>query len=127
MEAVALTYPWRIIRLARTGDPRGVPLLRRALASQSIFFQSVAAMGLAAARDHDSIGLILAACKRAPTEDDARFIATALLHFDDPEADRGYHWYNPTEDLKERKRHIGPNPWYPPTNPKGATTLTPPP
>ena len=52
--------------LAQIGDPRGVPLLRKALLSPNILLASLAAAGLAQAQDKASIPLIIAACKRAP-------------------------------------------------------------
>jgi len=112
---VALTLNWRLIRMARTGDPRGAPVLERALDSRSIFFKATAVMGFAAARQVSAIPLILNECKRSPTQDDARLIAAGLPFFHDPEADRGYLWYFSAEDLEQQKKHIGTNPWQIPT------------
>jgi hypothetical protein len=67
--------------LAMTGDPRAIPLLRRALLSPNYMIENQAALGLAEAQDVDSIPLIVMACKRAPAEA-AGLIAVSLIYFD---------------------------------------------
>ena len=56
-----------VLFLAETGDPRGIPLLRRALSAPSFLIQAAAAKGLALIQDKDSIPLIIEACKRSPS------------------------------------------------------------
>jgi hypothetical protein len=110
-----LVLGWRIIRMARTGDPRGEPVLMEALHSHCIFFQGIAAMGFAAAQQASAVPLILDECKRSASEGDASFIAEALPLFHREEADRGYLQYFSADDLADAKKHIGTNPWRTPT------------
>lgn len=77
--------PGKVLFLAETGDPRGVPLLQRALWSKNFLIQSSAAQGLAQAQDKDSIPLLIAACERSPAAAGA-IALFALVYFDDPEA-----------------------------------------
>lgn len=77
--------PVGLAPLAQTGDPRGIPLLRKVLMSPNILIASVAAAGLAQAQDKASIPMIIDACKRAPPSL-ANFLADSLLFFDDPDA-----------------------------------------
>ena len=79
--------PIKIGLLAKTGDARAIPLLRRGLLSPNYFIENAAAMGLVMLKDRDSIPLIVEACKRAPSEA-ASAIAMSLLQFHDPEAQR---------------------------------------
>jgi len=105
----------KLAPLARTGDPRGVPLLRRGLQSPNMFIQDLAAAGLAQAQDKDSIPLIIDACKRAPAGV-ALMIAQALKFFDDPKARAAFALYEPGTDadieqaIKYRGRPFGPQP-----------------
>lgn len=71
--------------LAITGDPRGLALLRRCLASRNYFIQAVAAKGLAKLRDTNSVPDIIAACRSAPAQV-AELIARALVFFEDARA-----------------------------------------
>ncbi len=85
--------------LAITGDPRGVPLLRRALQSHNYIEVTLAAKGLAQAQDYDSIPLIIEACKHAP-RDPAIVIAESLVYFDDDEAQRAFDEFVPPDAAK---------------------------
>jgi HEAT repeat protein len=91
--------PGKVMMLAVTGDPRGIPLLRRALSSSNFMIQTFAAEGLAGMKDKDSIPLIIAACQRAPTEV-AAMIAESLMYFDDPQAQSAADRYLPKESAK---------------------------
>lgn len=71
--------------LARADDPRGIPLLRKALQSPNYEIVAVAAEGLAEVHDKDSIPLIIEACGKAPA-DVAPMIAQSLELVDDPRA-----------------------------------------
>jgi hypothetical protein len=82
-ETALLELPTKLERMASTGDPRGIPLLRLALRSPNYEIESAAAEGLAEARDKDSIPLIIEACKRAPA-DIVQLLAEYLRWFDDP-------------------------------------------
>jgi hypothetical protein len=105
----------KLAPLAQTGDPRGVPLLRRGLQSHNFFVQGLAAAGLAQAQDKDSIPLIIDACKRLPAAL-ALLMAQALKYFDDPEAQAAFRLYEPGTDadieqaIKSRGRPFGPQP-----------------
>lgn len=79
------TVPAQISFLAATGDPRGLELLRRAMASRNYFVQAIAARGLAKLQDVDSVPLIITACKRAPAEA-AALIARSLVFFNTAQA-----------------------------------------
>jgi HEAT repeat protein len=87
-----------VLFLAETGDPRGIPLLRRALFAPSFMTQAYAAEGLALAQDKDSIPLIIEACKRSPTASLA--IAESLVYFDDPRAQNAVDTYIPKDFAK---------------------------
>ena len=71
--------------LAQTHDPRGLPLLRRALQSANYMVQGAAARELADRQDAESIPLLIAACRTAPREI-ASSLASDLARFDDPAA-----------------------------------------
>jgi HEAT repeat protein len=77
--------PGKVLQLGTTGDPRGIPLLRRALQSHNYFIVTWAAKGLAQIQDKQSIPLIVAAAQRAPTGYNS-LIAESLLYFDDTQA-----------------------------------------
>ena len=66
-EAAVYGLPGKVFNLAQTGDPRGIPLLRRALQSRNFLIAGWAATGLVLLQDKDSIPLIIAACQRAPS------------------------------------------------------------
>lgn len=78
-------FPGKLLLLGETGDPRGIPILRRALQARDYLIVAAAAKGLAQIQDKDSIQLIIAACRRAP-EGYASEIAISLVYFDDPDA-----------------------------------------
>lgn len=80
--------PLRLMPLAETGDPRGLPLLRKALTSHNYLVQARAAQGLALLGDKDSIPLIINACVKAPGDFPA-MIARALPFFEDLRARAG--------------------------------------
>jgi HEAT repeat protein len=109
MKVVMLDLPSGFSPLAQTGDPRGVPLLRKALMSPNILIAGLAAAGLAQAQDKDSIPMIIDACKRA-TPMMAPFFADSLLFFDDPEAQRTFTSYFPGINIQEARkfRHNSP-------------------
>jgi HEAT repeat protein len=92
--------------LARTGDPRGVPLLRKALTSPNLSIASLAAGGLAQAQDKSSISLIVAACRRVPPML-APFLADALMYFDDPQARSVFKSYSPGVNVDEARKFAG--------------------
>ena len=91
--------PGKVLELADTGDPRGIPLLRRALQSRNYMIAVWAAKGLVQIQDKDSIPLIIAACQRAPTGY-ASEIAKSLIWFDDPRAQTAVDTYMPKEHAK---------------------------
>jgi HEAT repeat protein len=91
--------PGKVLELAQTGDPRGIPFLRRALQSRNYMIAGWAAKGLVQIQDKDSIPLIIAACQRAPTGY-ASEIAKSLIWFDDPRAQIAVDTYMPKEHAK---------------------------
>jgi HEAT repeat protein len=91
--------PGKVFELADTGDPRGIPLLRRALQSRNYMMAVWAAKGLAQIQDKNSIPLIIAACQGAPTGF-ASEIAKSLIWFDDPRAQTAVDTYVPKEHAK---------------------------
>ncbi len=106
--------PITLVIFASTGDPRGTPLLRRALKSRNYFIESMAAKGLALVKDKDSIPLLIEACKNAPTDMRVN-LATALVYFDDPRAQAAADTYLPKEIAKgmREERQLAPNPFGP--------------
>jgi hypothetical protein len=78
-------YPGKVLLLALAEDPRGIPLLRRALQSHNLIIVLFAARGLAQIQDKDSIPLIIAMCEDTPTFA-AALAEAALLYFDDSRA-----------------------------------------
>lgn len=78
-------FPGKVLQLATTGDPRGIPLLRRALQSRNYLIVLSAAKGLAQVQDKESIPLIIAEAQRAPAEYRS-LIAESLVYFDDAQA-----------------------------------------
>jgi hypothetical protein len=92
-------FPGKVLSLGETGDPRGIPLLRRALQSRNYFIVAEAANGLAQIQDKDSIPLIIAACRRAPPGFNSG-IAMSLIWFDDPRAQTAVDTYMSKEDAK---------------------------
>ncbi len=73
-------FPSKVLPLAMTGDPRGVPLLQRALQSRNYLIVAWAAKGLAQIQDKQSIPLIIAAAQKAPTGYDS-LVAESLVYF----------------------------------------------
>ena len=86
--ALALSF------VAKSGDPRALPLLRRGLSSPYFITQAFAAEGLARLQDKESIPLIIDACKKALPAG-AAAIAKSLVYFDEPEAQRAVDTYIP--------------------------------
>jgi len=77
--------PGKVIPLAASGDPRGLPLLLQGLHSPNYMVVTVSAKGLARINDKHAIAPIIDACQKAPMET-VEAIAWSLLYFDDPEA-----------------------------------------
>jgi hypothetical protein len=98
-ERAVYEVPSKLIFLGKTGDPRGLPILRRAMSSSNYMVQLMAAKGLAKLKDKDSIPLILAACEKSPWA--APAIAEALVYFDDPRAQSASQKYLPKELFEE--------------------------
>jgi HEAT repeat protein len=105
-ETAMYKLPGRLLLLAETGDPRGLPLLRRAMSSRNYMIQAVAAKGLAKLLDKDSIPLIIEACQRAPM-DAAPGIAEALVYFDDPQAQMAAEKFLPKDFLQAIRNEYG--------------------
>jgi HEAT repeat protein len=89
--------PGKVFLLGETGDPRGIPLLRRALQSHNYQIVAWAAKGLALIQDRQSIPLIIAAVQRAPPEDKP-LIAESLIYFDDAQAQGAVDTYMPKDN-----------------------------
>jgi len=110
VKLLVFDLPSHLVPLARTGNPRGIPLLRRALASPNTLIASTGAAGLAQAQDADSIPLIIAACKRTPPFWGTSF-ADSLLFFDDPRAQRTFVAYFPDVNVAEARKFRRYRPW----------------
>ena len=91
--------PAKVILLGWSGDPRGIPLLRRALLSPNYQVEIAAALGLAEIGDQDSVPFIVEACRKAPA-DAAAVIAQSLIYFDTPEAQGAVDRYIPKDIAK---------------------------
>ncbi|AFL90488.1 hypothetical protein Terro_4291 [Terriglobus roseus DSM 18391] len=78
--------PGRVMQLGLSGDPRAIPLLRRALSSHHSMIAIMAAKGLAQMQDKDSIPWIVDACGRSPRGLAAAIAEASLVFFDDPRA-----------------------------------------
>jgi hypothetical protein len=89
----------KVLQLATTGDPRGIPLLQRALQSRNYLIVSFAAKGLAQIQDKQSIPLIIAAAQKAPTGYNS-LIAESLVYFDDARAQSAVDTYMPKDRAK---------------------------
>jgi hypothetical protein len=102
--------PIKVMLLGQTGDPRAVPLLRRALQSHNSFIVLNAAMGLAQIQDKDSIPLLIDTSRRLPPGL-ATVVARSLVYFDDPQAQSAVDTYMPKEKAtmarEERARGRG--------------------
>jgi hypothetical protein len=107
------SLPGKVILLAETRDPRGIPLLRRALQSPDFLIAAMAAKGLALIQDKASIPLIISACKR-PYPDESEAIAQSLIYFDDAKAQSAADLYLPKEaaQLLREARANGKTPFY---------------
>jgi HEAT repeat protein len=104
--------------VAEMGDPRGVPLLQRALSSPNSDIRLIAAAGLARTRDKDSVPLIIDLCKNAPPDVASHIASQVLVYFDDPRAQSAVDRYLSKEDAKfareEKANGLGPlGPWPP--------------
>jgi hypothetical protein len=97
-EGALYDLPGKLLLLGSTGEPRGTPLLQRALLSRNPLIVVAAAKGLAQSQDKDSIPLIIAACRANPTL--AALIAEPLVYFDDPRAQRAVDTYIPKDRAK---------------------------
>jgi len=95
-------YPGKVLLLALAEDPRGIPLLRRALLSHDFMIVRMGASGLAQLQDINSIPFIIAACEKAPKGYDAALAESALLYFDDARAQNAVDRYAD----KERARRF---------------------
>jgi PBS lyase HEAT-like repeat len=105
-EQIMFRLPAAIIYLGASGDPRGGPLLRRALLSTDPMIQAQAALGLAQIKDEGAVPLIIEACKRA-SPDSAGTIARALVFFDDRDAQDAVNRYLPQKMAElERGRRL---------------------
>jgi hypothetical protein len=109
-QLVMRDLPAGLSPLAKTGDPRGVHLLRKALMSPNLLIASLAAAGLAQAQDKASIPMIIDRCKRA-TPKTATFFADSLLFFDDPEAQSTFAVYFPDVNIQEARKFRGYRPF----------------
>lgn len=98
-EQAVYLEPGEVALLGMSGDPRAVPLLRRALQSPNYFVQRFAAEGLATLKDEGSIPLIIAVVQRAPAEL-APFLAETLVPFPDPNAEAAVDRYVPKDRAK---------------------------
>jgi HEAT repeat protein len=88
----AFRRPGVLMLLAKTGDPRAVPILQEGLLSPNYLMETEAALGLAQLQDTSSIPMIISACAHAPAEA-ASAIAESLVYFDDPDAQRAVDEY----------------------------------
>lgn len=104
--------PGNLAPLAKTGDPRGIPLLRKALVSSNLMIASLGAAGLAQAHDTSSVPMIIEACKRLPASM-AHFLADPLKFFDDPQAERTFAFYFPDVNIEEARKFNGYSPFGP--------------
>jgi HEAT repeat protein len=99
MEKLVYIFPAEITLLGWTHDPRAIPILQRALQLNNTLIQFAAAKGLAELHDSPSVPLIILACHHAPAEAAAN-IATTLIDFDTPEAQRAFDTYVPADHAK---------------------------
>lgn len=94
---------FRMLPLVMTGDPRGLPIFRKALTSRNYFVQARAAEGLALLRDNDSVPLIIEICSKAPLEYQP-VIARALIYFNDSRARQASEKFITNRDLLNLNR-----------------------
>jgi hypothetical protein len=91
--------------LARTGDARGLAMLRRGLSSRNDLIRALAAKGLALLEGRDSVPAIIAACGTAPAQA-AELVARALVFFDDPRAQAAADTYIKDADVLRELRRL---------------------
>ena len=94
----AVTVSQELLPLADSGDPRSIPVLRRALEARNTAIRAVAVKGLVLARDRDSIPLIVQLIRQAPPFE-AHALADTLIEFEDPLAEAVVHQYLPDINL----------------------------
>jgi hypothetical protein len=115
LESEALfELPAAISLLGRTGDPRTIPLLRRALLSPNYEIQIAAARGMAKAQDNGSIPVIVDACRKAPAGAASAIAAASLVYFKSPDAQAAAETFIPKDHLnalRESKRLPGADPF----------------
>jgi len=99
------TLPAEVIFLASTGDPRGLEVLRKAMSSRNYLIQAAAAKGLARLQDADSVPLIIASCKRAPSEA-AALIARSLVFFNNAQAQSASETFIHNREVLEELRKL---------------------
>ncbi|MEO7029073.1 MAG: HEAT repeat domain-containing protein [Acidobacteriaceae bacterium] len=92
--------PGKVLQLGEAVDPRGIPLLRRALQSHNPMIVIMASKGLAQIQDKDSIPLIIDACRMAPKGYDGAIAESSLVFFDDPQAQSAVDTYVPKQRAK---------------------------
>lgn len=97
------SQPSRFGPLAASGDPRSLPILRRALKSPNPMIQSQAAIGLAILHDRNSIPAIVAICRADPSRAD--FLTQGLVDFHDPAADKAFHQLFPNQDIGQARQN----------------------
>jgi len=98
--------PRRILFAGLSGDKRAIPLLHRALQSDSYGMQTSAAMAVANLHDESAIPLIIRAASQTSGADSVIF-AVALLTFPDSRlADAAAERLAPAEVIKEMKGKI---------------------
>ena len=100
---IVYELPATVSFIGSTGDPRAIPILRRAFASPNSSIQGAAAEGLAEMHDIASVPMMIERCKNGPPEV-AHLIAEALVYFDDPEAQRMVDTYLPKDVAKELRQ-----------------------
>jgi len=93
----------RFSPLAKTGDPRALPILRTGLKSENRNIQTFAALGLALLHDKESIPVIIAICQASQAPHPCA-LATSLLYFHEPAADKVYHEYFPDVDIEQLRK-----------------------
>jgi HEAT repeat protein len=99
------TLPAEVTLLAATGDPRALPVLRKAMSSHNYLIQAAAANGLAKLQDTDSVPLIIASCKRAPSEA-AALIARSLVFFNNAQAQAASETFIHDREVLEELRKL---------------------
>lgn len=108
-QAQILEVPAKFLALAVTGDPRGREVLRIGLKSRNRIIQSYAALGLAKLQDRDSIPMIIEVGRKMPKDGSTIFVASALLFFDDPEAQSAAEMFiSDKKMLQDLRRRIRP-------------------